>query len=203
MSETPARAFRRNKAPIALGVLASVVILAALFDLPIQLLAIIGVGLVLITQCIEPEEAWSSIDGNTIVLIFAMLAFGKGLENAGTVQLMVSAMQPMLINASPLVILISLYALTSVLTEMVSNNAVAVILTPLAIALAAAIGIDPRPLVMAVMFGASASFATPIGYQTNTLVYGAANYRFMDFVKIGVPMNITVGLATCLALSFY
>lgn len=203
VSETPARAFRRAKAPVALGVLAAVVILAAVSDLPIQMLAVIGVGAVLLTRCIEPEEAWSSIDGNTIALIFAMLAFGKGLENAGTVQLMVSGLQPLLEQTSPLMILLVLYALTSVLTEMVSNNAVAVILTPLAIGLAQAIGIDPRPLVMAVMFGASASFATPIGYQTNTLVYGAANCRFMDFVKIGVPMNITVGLSTCLALSFY
>ena len=202
VGETPARAFRRGKAPIAIAVLAAVVVLAATFDLPIQALALAGVGVVLLTRCIEPEEAWSSIDGNTLVLIFAMLAFGKGLENAGTVEMIVDALGPVFAAASPFVLLIVLYSVTSVLTEVVTNNAVAVIVTPIAIGLAAATGADPRVLVIAVMFGASASFATPIGYQTNTLVYGAANYRFTDFLKIGLPMNLVVGLATCAALYF-
>ena len=80
---------------------------------------------------------------------------------------------------------------------------VAVLVTPIAIALALQLQVDPRPFVVAVMFGASASFATPIGYQTNTLVYGPANYRFSDFAKVGIPMNIAVGLASCLAIYFY
>lgn len=100
----------------------------------------------------------------------------------------------------PLLLVIAIYVIASILTEVVTNNAVAVILTPIVIGLAGALGVDPRPLVVTVMFGASASFATPIGYQTNTLVYGAANYRFMDFVKIGVPMNIVVGGAVCYAI---
>ncbi|WP_120077299.1 SLC13 family permease [Aurantiacibacter odishensis] len=201
VSEAPARAFRRSKAPIALAVLAGVVLLAAVLGWPIQGLAIAGVALVLLTRCIEPEEAWSSIDGNTLVLIFGMLAFGKGLENAGTVEMMVNALGPLFAAASPFVLLLALYAVTSLLTEVVTNNAVAVILTPLAIGLAQSLGVDPRPLVIAVMFGASASFATPIGYQTNTLVYGAANYRFVDFLRVGLPMNVAVGLATCVALT--
>ena len=110
---------------------------------------------------------------------------------------------PVFAAASPLVLLLVLYAVTSILTEVVTNNAVAVIMTPIAIGLAQATGVDPRPLVIAIMFGASASFATPIGYQTNTLVYGAANYRFTDFLKIGLPMNLAVGAATCLALTFF
>lgn len=201
VSEAPVRAFRRIRAPIALATLAGVVILAALFGFPIEGLALAGVGVVLLTRCIEPEEAWGSLDGSTLVLIFGMLAFGKGLENAGTVQLIVDALQPAFAAASPLMLLIAIYAVTSLLTETVTNNAVAVIMTPIAIGLANALGIDPRQLVLAVMFAASASFATPIGYQTNTLVYGAANYRFMDFVKIGVPMNIAVGIASCIAIS--
>ena len=203
VSEAPAQAFRRSKAPIALGVLAGVVLLAALFNWPIQALALTGVALVLLTRCIEPEEAWGSIDGNTLVLIFAMLAFGKGLENAGTVEMIVATLGPVFAVSSPFVMLLVLYAVTSILTEVVTNNAVAVIMTPIAIGLAQSVGIDPRPLVIAIMFGASASFATPIGYQTNTLVYGAANYRFTDFLKIGLPMNIAVGAATCVALTFF
>ncbi len=89
------------------------------------------------------------------------------------------------------------------LTEAVSNNAVAVVVTPLAVGLASQLGLDPRPFVVAVMFGASASFATPIGYQTNTLVYGAGNYRFTDFLRIGVPMNLIVGTAAIFAIPVF
>ncbi len=200
VSKAKVRAFRRTKAPIAIATLAGVVLLAATFGWPIEALALAGVGIVLLFRCLEPEEAWGAIDGNTLVLIFGMLAVGKGLENAGTVELIVFSLEPLLTTMTPLVLLIAIYVVTSLLTETVTNNAVAVIMTPIAIGLAPIAGIDPRPLVVAVMFGASASFATPIGYQTNTLVYGAANYRFMDFVKIGVPMNITVGIAACMAI---
>ncbi|OJU18248.1 MAG: SLC13 family permease [Sphingomonas sp. 66-10] len=195
-----ALAYRRRNAPIAIATLAGVVVLAALFGLPIEALALVGVGVVLLTRCLEPEEAWQAIDGNTLVLIFGMLAFGKGLANAGTIDLIVDLLRPLLSITSPLLLLITVYAVTSILTETVTNNAVAVIMTPIAIGIAGTADIDPRQLVVAVMFGASASFATPIGYQTNTLVYGAANYRFMDFVKIGLPMNLVVGIAACLAI---
>ncbi len=200
--ETSAKAFRRGKAPLAIATLAAVVVGAALFKLPIEALAIAGVALVLVTRCIEPEEAWSSIDGNTLVLIFAMLAVGKGLDNAGTVDLIVGSLEPFLRSASPLLLLACIYLIASALTEIVTNNAVAVILTPIAMALGETLGVDVRQLIVAVMFGASASFATPIGYQTNTLVYGAANYRFTDFMRIGIPMNIVVGTASCLAIYY-
>ena len=194
------RRFRRHRAPIAIGTLAGVVVLAALGVLPVVLLALIGVGIVLITGCIDAEDAWRSIDGSVLVLIFAMLGIGGGLEAIGTVDLIVGAVSPWLGTLSPLGLLLVLYFLTSALTETVTNNAVAVIMTPVAIGLAQATGNDPRALIVAVMFAASASFATPVGYQTNTMVYAAADYRFSDFMKIGVPMNITVGIATCLAI---
>ena len=197
---TSARSFRRDKAPIAIATIAAVVVGAAVFGFPIEALAVCGVAVVLLTRCVEPSDAWSSLDGNTLVLIFAMLAFGKGLENAGSIELIVAAIEPYLGASSPLVLILIVYALTSILTEVVTNNAIAVIMTPIAIGLAESAGVDARALIVAVMFGASASFATPIGYQTNTLVYGAANYRFADFLKIGVPMNIGVGIATSFAI---
>ena len=194
------RRFRRRRAPVAVATLLGVVVLAAIGVLPVVALALIGVGVVLLTRCVDPEEAWRSIDGSVLVLIFAMLGIGSGLEAIGTVDLIVDSVSPWLSTLSPLMLIIVLYFITSLLTETVTNNAVAVIMTPVAIGLAQATGNDVRALIVAVMFAASASFATPIGYQTNTMVYAAADYRFSDFVKIGVPMNIIVGLATSFAI---
>lgn len=196
------RRFRRQRAPIAIGVLVGVIALAALGTLPTALLGMIGVGIVLVTRCVDAEEAWRSIDGSVLVLIFAMLGIGSALEAIGTVDLIVGAISPWLATLSPLGVILVLYFLTSALTETVTNNAVAVIMTPVAIGLAQATGQDPRALIIAVMFAASASFATPVGYQTNTMVYAAADYRFSDFVRIGLPMNVFVGLSTCLVISW-
>lgn len=199
-SEPVARPFRRRRAPIALACLFGVVGLSIVNVAPIVTLALAGVAVVLLTRCIDAADAWQAIDGSTLVLIFAMLAVGRGLNNVGLIEDMVATLGPVLAQTSPLILLISIYALTSFLTEVVSNNAVAVILTPLAISLAETLGVDPRPLVYAIMLAASASFATPIGYQTNTLVYTAGNYRFLDFLRVGLVMNVTVGLASCLAI---
>jgi len=199
-SEPVARPFRRRRAPIALACLFGVVGLS-IFDLaPIATLALAGVGIVLLTRCIEAADAWRAIDGSTLILIFAMLAVGKALGNVGLIENLVETLAPVLAETSPLLLLIAIYALTSFLTEIVSNNAVAVILTPLAISLAGTLGVDPKPLVYAIMLAASASFATPIGYQTNTLVYAAGNYKFLDFLRVGLVMNFTVGLASCIAI---
>lgn len=196
------RRFRRNRAPVAVATLAGVVTLAALGVVPVLLAALVGVGVVLLTGCIDPEEAWRSVDGSVLVLIFAMLGIGSGLEAIGTVRLVVEWVAPWLGTLSPFLLILVLYALTSALTETVTNNAVAVIMTPVAIGLAQVTGNDPRALIVAVMFAASASFATPIGYQTNTMVYAAADYRFSDFVKIGLLMNVVVGVATSAAIAW-
>ena len=197
------RRYRRRRAPIALATLAAVIAVAAFGLASITTAAIVGVAVVLATRCLDPDEAWRAIDGNVLVLIVAMLVIGDGLQRTGTVELVVATLSPVLAGASPLVLVLLLYALTSLLTETVTNNAVAVIMTPVAIGLAGTTALDPRALVVTVMFAASASFATPIGYQTNTMVYAAADYRFFDFVKIGVPMNIVVGIATCLSITWF
>jgi len=194
IAEPSARAFRRRQAPIVIAVLAAVVGLSALGVASIQFLALIGVVIVLLTRCIDADEAFGFIDGRLLALIFAMLMVGAGLESSGAVALMVDAVAPWLQDLPPWALVLAVYLVASVLTEIVSNNAIAVILTPIAIGLAQSIGVDPRPLVIAVMFGASASFATPIGYQTNTLVYGPGGYRFTDFLRIGVPMNLIMAV---------
>lgn len=203
VSRPAGRAFRRRKAPIAVLGLAGVVILAALGIADIGILAMIAVATILLLRCIDADEAWGAIEGSILVLIFAMLIVGKGLENAGSVALIVDTVAPVLKTMSPLVALLAVYFLASLLTELVTNNAIAVLLTPIVIGLAQQMGLDPRAFVVAVMFGASASFATPIGYQTNTLVYGAGDYRFTDFLKIGIPMNVVVGIASVLAIAWF
>lgn len=194
------RAFRRGRAPIAAAVLGAVVLLAAFDVMPIAGLAFLGMALVLVTRCIDAEEAIHAIDGRILLLIVCMLAIGTALDKTGAVALLVDAMLPLLSSLPPLAVLAIVYALASLLTELVTNNAVAVVVTPVAVALAVELGCDPRPFVVTVMFAASASFATPIGYQTNTLVYGAGGYHFADFLKIGVPMNLLVGLVTVLVI---
>ncbi len=194
VSKPSARAFRRSHAPLVIAALIGLVTLAALGVAPIFLLSILAVSFVLITRCIDAEEAFSFVDGRLLALIFSMLAIGAALEASGAVALIVNAIAPALGNLPPFFIIWAIYLLTSVLTELVSNNAVAVVVTPIAIGLATALGIDPRPLVVAVMVAASASFATPIGYQTNMLVYGPGGYKFTDFMRVGIPLNLSIGV---------
>ncbi len=203
VGQTKIRAFRRDRAPIAIGALVAVVVLAAFNVISLAVAAILAVGAILLARCIDAEEAWGSIDGNVLVLIFGMLAVGLGLQQAGSVDLLVSELTPFLREVPPWGLVFAIYVMSVIMTEIVTNNAVAIIITPIAIALGNDLGVDPRPLVIAVMFAASASFATPIGYQTNTLVYAAGNYRFTDFFKAGIPLTFGVGLSTCLAISFW
>lgn len=198
VSQPSERAYRRRHAPIVIAVLAAVVGLSALGVASIQFLALLGVVVVLLTRCIDAEEAFGFIEGRLLALILAMLIVGVGLEHSGAVRLMVTGLTPWLTGLPPWALVLAVFAVASTMTEIVSNNAVAVIVTPVAIGLAHAVGVDPRPLVVTVMFAASASFATPIGYQTNTLVYGPGGYRFVDFLKVGVPMNVTLALTVSL-----
>ncbi len=202
VSHPSSRAFRRGHAPIAIGALIGIVALAAFGVAPILLLSVLAVAIVLITGCIDADEAFEFIDGSLLALIFAMLAIGAALEASGAVALIANGIAPVISNLPPFFIIWAIYLLTSVLTELVSNNAVAVVMTPIAIGLGTALGIDPRALVVAVMVAASASFATPIGYQTNMLVYGPGGYKFTDFMKVGIPLNLSIGLLASAVIPF-
>ena len=192
--------YRRSHAPIVLAALVGLVVLAAVGVAPILALAVVAVAVILLTRCIDADEAFSFVDGRLLAMIFAMLAVGAALEEAGAVRLIVNGLSPFLQSLPPFMVIWAIYLLTSVLTELVSNNAVAVVVTPIAIGLASALGVDPRPLVVAVMIAASASFATPIGYQTNMLVYGPGGYKFM---RIGIPLNLSVGLIASLLIPLF
>ena len=194
------RAYRRNKAPIAIVSVLAVMVLAAFGVMPIEGLAIIAAAVVVATGCLEIEDAYKAIDWKILALIFGMLAISIAMNKVGLVDSIVAQVMSLSPLLGPLFMLSFIYLLTSILTEIVSNNAVSVLLTPIAIGVALQLGADPRPFVVAVMFAASASFATPIGYQTNTFVYSAGGYKFIDFVRIGMPMNLIMWAAATLVI---
>ncbi|MBP6678997.1 MAG: SLC13 family permease [Paracoccus sp.] len=203
VSRPSARAYRREKAPIAILALLSVVVLAAMDVAPIMALAFVAAAVILLTRCVDAEEAFSFVDGRLLAMIFAMLSVGQALEYTGTVTLIVDFIAPFLIGLPPFVTLVCVYFLGLAMTEVLSNNAVAVLLTPIAIALAKSLGHDPRAYVVAVMFSATVAFATPIGYQTHMMVYGPGGYKFSDFIRVGLPLDIITGIVACLTIPLF
>ncbi len=193
VSHPSARAYRRSHAPIAIAALLGIVGLAGFGVAPILLLAVLAMAVVFLTRCIDSDEAFSFVDGRLLAMIFAMLAVAMALETSGAVDLIVENFAPLIGGFSPFFIVWAVYLLTSFLSELI-NHAVAVVLTPVAIGLAVNLGVDPRALVVTVMVAASATFATPISYQTNMMVYGPGGYKFTDFLRVGIPLNLSVGL---------
>jgi len=203
LTQPSERPYRRERAPFVLGILVVVVVCAALGVMPIAGLAVIGVALALAGRCIDAEEAFQLVEIRLLALIFAMLAVGQALERTGAVQIVVDGLAPLLMGLPAPLVLWIVFMIGSCLTELVSNNAVAVVMTPVAISLAHTLGVDPRPFVVAVMLAASASFATPIGYQTNTLVYAPGGYRFTDYMRLGIPLNLLVGVLAALLIPLF
>jgi di/tricarboxylate transporter len=195
---------RQAKAPIALATMVGVMLLAALDVMPIEGLAMIGAAVVIVTGCIRADEAYKSIEWPILAMIFGMLAISIAMSNSGLDRLLATQLVGLGEGLTPWMMLSLVILITSVSTEFISNNAIAVLFTPIVIGVAEHLGVDFRPFVVGVMFAASCSFATPIGYQTNTLVYSAGNYRFGDFARMGVPMNIiTWALASVLIPLFW
>ncbi len=200
LSEPEHTVLRRSKAPIAIGALLLFMVMGALGgnfgipQVPIVLLALVGAMLVLITRCVQPQEAYQAIEWKVVFMIFGMLGLGMAIDKSGLAQLIANGMTHGLGIEDPRIMLALMYLLAAVMTEIISNNAVAVLLTPLAIVVAETLGVSPIPFVIAVMFGSSASFSTPIGYQTNTFVYGAGGYKFGDFFRAGFPLAVILWL---------
>jgi di/tricarboxylate transporter len=203
LSHTQEVPLRRAKAPIALGALVAVLGLAALNVMPISALALMAAVLVVITGCLSAEDAYKAIDARILFMLFGMLGLSLGMEKVGIIGFIVEGSIEGAETLGPLAVLAIIYFVTSALTEVVSNNAVAVILSPIVIGIAAHMGVSPYPFLVAIMFGASASFATPIGYQTNTFVYNAGGYKFMDFVRIGGPLNLLMGVVSVVVIPVF
>ncbi|MEP4077828.1 SLC13 family permease [Haloferula sp.] len=199
LNESPVKTPRRSKILIAIGALSVAVGLAAFGVMSITTAAVIAAVVVILLGCVEVGEAYRSIEWNILFLIYGMLGIGLAMEKTGGAEWIAGHVVGATASLGPLFVLAAVYLLSSILTELVTNNAVAIILTPVVISIAASLGVDPRPFIVAVMFGASASFLTPIGYQTNTYVYGAGGYRFSDFLKVGIPLSLVLW-ATATAL---
>ncbi len=190
VSDIDTPVYRRDRIIQSLLIVTGVIVTAATSILPIMVSAILGCILLIVTGCISIEEAYESIDWKIIFLLGGIIPLGLALQKSGAALLIANGVMGALGAYGPLVVLSALYLLTSLLTEMISNNATAVLLAPIAIIMSEAMGVSPRPMLMAVAFAASSSFMTPVGYQTNTMIYGVGRYRFFDFVKVGTPLNL-------------
>jgi di/tricarboxylate transporter len=146
----------------------------------------------ILTGCLQLRDAYRAMEGRILLIIIAMIALSAGLEKTGASESYARTFLSLFSGLSSAYVLSGVILLTSISTHVLSNNAAAILLLPIAISAAQGLGIDPKPFIIAVCFGASACFATPIGYQTNLLVYGPGGYRFSDFFKLGMPLNLLV-----------
>lgn len=201
LSQSNCRPLRRSKVPYAVGALLLFMVLAAFKVAPLIVLALGAALLTLFSRCLEPSEAYEAIDWKVIFMIFGMLGLGTALQKVQVIQILADSLTGWALVLKNIYVLIALiYLVTAILTELISNNAVAALLTPVAISVAQAMDLDARPLVVAVMFAASASFSTPIGYQTNTYIYGAGGYKFTDFTRVGIPLTIILWLVSVILI---
>ena len=197
------RPFEFKRAMVALGIFVVVVVAAGLGWIPIAAAAFGGAVALILLRILTAEEAYAGLRPDILLLIAGMVVLGIAIEVTGLAQtgagLLIDVIRPL----GPLAALIILYGVTLFATELLSNATVAVLITPVAVALAVSLGVDPRPFLVCVMMAASAAFATPFGYQTNVLVYQMAGYSYMDFVRIGVPLNLVTWAAAMVAIPIF
>ncbi|WP_411288063.1 SLC13 family permease, partial [Phenylobacterium sp.] len=184
------RPLDRRRALISLVVFIGVIAVAATGAAPIAAAAFTGAVLLILLRVISPDEAYQGLRPEILLLIAGMVVVGLSLEVTGLAAVATNGLVAVVQGLGPQLALVLLYGVTLVLTEILSNAAVAVLLTPVAVALAESLGVSPQPFLVAVMMAASAAFATPFGYQTNVLVFEMGRYRYMDFVRVGLPLNL-------------
>jgi len=183
------------------GVLIAMIVAMASGVVPIVVAVSIAALMLLVSRCISPQDARSSIEWSVLLIIASTFGISRAMGNSGLAQFLAYQLIHVLGSLGPLGLLAGVYFITSFYTEIITNNAAAALVFPITLAMTQQSGIDPRPFMMAITIAASASFATPIGYQTNLMVYGPGGYKFKDFLKIGIPMNIFVGIVTITIIS--
>ncbi|GGA79200.1 membrane protein [Arenimonas soli] len=204
LNEREEAALPKRKAWLAIGIMAAAITVAGLGWLPIVASAILGGIALVATRCIGNDQAYQAIDWRVIVLLAGVLPLGIAMQKSGLAQGIADFSVNWVGGFGPLAVLAAVYLTTALLTELMSNNAAAVLITPIAFTTAVSMDVSPTPFLVAVLFAASTSFATPVGYQTNTMVYNAGNYRFVDFMKMGIPLNLMFwGMAVYLIPKFF
>lgn len=195
-----ASTFPTRKAPIALVTIIGVVALAAAKIMPIEISALLGCLVLLVTGCLTWKSAMSALSTQVIFIIVSSLAMGAALLKTGGADFLANLFVYVTFGAPAAVVLMALMLMMAILTNVVSNNAAAVIGTPIAIGIAQQLGLPLEPFVLAVLFGANLSFVTPMAYQTNLLIMNAAGYKFSDFVKVGLPLALMLWVTLSLVL---
>lgn len=190
----------RRRGPVAVLVLALFVVFAALGWFDISLLALAAAGACLVTGCIDLRRAIAAIDWNILGLLAGAVTLGLALEQTGLAARAAHVVVDMTSPLGPVAVLSAIYLLTAVSTECVSNSGAAALMVPIALATAAELNYEPEPFIFAVAYAAAASFATPVGYQTNAFVYGPGGYRFLDFVKVGLPLQVLLWLVATVTI---
>ena len=195
--------YDETKTRITIGILIGVVALAALGILPIMVSALCGVFCVFLTRCLRPRELYNSVHWNVIFLLAGVIPLGIAMQESGAADLIANSIVG-LSGALPLIVIMGIfYLVTTVMTEIISNNAAIVLLLPIAISVSHQLGVEPKTFALIIMFAASTSFLSPVGYQTNTMVYGAGNYKFSDFIKVGAPLNLILLVVTTAMIYYF
>ncbi|MBR9919521.1 MAG: SLC13 family permease [Bacteroidetes bacterium] len=194
---------RTDKRWLAAGIMIAVILVASFQLLPILVSALAGCAIMFLTGCLKMQQAYQRVDWSVYFLLAGVIPLGIAMNNTGASQLIADTFVALFGAVSPRSLISVLFIFTAILSAVISNNATAVLLAPIAISIAGNLQLDPRPLLFTVMFAANASFMSPIGYQTNTLIYGPGNYSFFDFVKVGGFLTLLVWLLATLIIPYW
>ena len=200
MEQQDIETLRRDKAAIALAIIVGVVVIAAFDWVPILVTSLAGVILMIITGCLKPGEIYSAVRWDIIFLLAGLFPLGTAMEKSGANEWLASNLVAIGGHFSGYWVLVFFYLATSLLTELLSNNAAVILMIPVAIEVAKTLDLNPFAFMFAVTFAASNSYLTPIGYQTNTMVYGPGGYKFLDFTRVGAPLNLLLLVITPLLI---
>lgn len=203
LQDLPDMQLRSEKALLALGLVAGVVLVSALEWLPIMVAALLGCLLMVLTGVLELEDAYNALDAQVLVMLAGLLSLGLAMETSGTAAYLADLVVTWVGPYGPVALLAAFYLMTTLLTSVMSNNATAALLAPIAISIAVGLGVSPKPFLVAVALAASTSFITPIGYQTNTMIYTPGGYRFSDFTRVGLPLTVLFWLMATLLIPFF
>jgi len=203
LSEREREQVSRRKVVLSLAIMIAAIGVAALGWLPIVASALLGCIALVALRVLMPEEAYAAIDWRVIMLLAGVIPLGIAMQKSGLAGVLAGGVVDVIGPFGPLAVLAGIYLVTAVLTELMSNNATAVLLTPIAFSTAVSMELSPTPFIVAVLFAASTSFATPVGYQTNTMVYGPGGYRFADYLRIGIPLNLLFWVIAVLAIPVF